>query len=128
MASKKVSFSPDEGLDQFISDLARISRESSKGVYIANFERQKEFFTVLKSLHSTVESDEKWITYELESNPFDGSGYISIAAKRMTTTNPKMLAQLLESASNVDFCPKTDGTVEVTLMFYRLYDKISNVE
>lgn len=128
MASKKVSFNPDEGMDQFITELARISRESSKGVYVANLNRQKEFYDALKEIYKNISSDERWVTYEIESAPFDGSGYISVAARRITAINPQAFVRIMQGASNVEFCPKTDGIVEVTLMFYKLYEKVSNVE
>ena len=51
MANKKISFNPDEGMDQFITELARISRESSKGVYVANLNRQKDFYDSLKEIY-----------------------------------------------------------------------------
>ena len=124
MSSKKVSFNSNEGLDQFISDLARVSRESSKGVYVANLPRQTEFFEAYKWLSNNITSPYKvQISNAVEDDPFDGSGYINVTSKRIVVENPKALIQVLKNASNVEFCPKTDGTAEMTLMYYGLYDK-----
>lgn len=128
MANKKISFNPEEGMDQFITELARISRESSKGVYVANLNRQNEFYEALKTICKDIISNDIRITYGIESAPFDGSGYISVAARRITAINPQAFVRIMRGASNVEFCSKTDGTVEITLMYYRLYEKVSNMK
>ena len=115
--------------DPILSELARLVTEQNSGVFVADQLAVKKIEAVYKLVKSIVVG--KDLKYEKEiGEVFITTASISVMGKEIIITNPKLLANVLESlglSNNPGFSPYLDGVVEFGIGFQGVSKKISEL-
>ena len=111
MAKQKI----DEDLQIIWNEI----QESEKKLTKVDVGREEQVENLCESIKDMVDEKNVKVSCHLHE-PLESSGYISIIGKNISIVNTLNFVSVLTQANNVEIYPKTDGTVQINLMFYGL--------
>lgn len=115
--------------DPILSEVARLVKEQNSGVFVADQLAVRKIEAVYKLLKSIVVGKDLKFDKEV-GEVFITTASIGVSGKEITITNPKLLANVLESlgmTNNPGASPYLDGIVEFGIGFQRVAQKVAEL-
>lgn len=120
MVSDNEAFLNDEeaeaAINETIEQLAQAIQTEGQGILMTNPRKMQDLVVVYKILKYITSGKRLQITKEI-NQPFSTMAYVSVVGKDLKFTHPVWFMKAAQIASNVDFFPRTDGTVQIDFTF-----------
>lgn len=105
-----------------IDKLAELVMEEQEAEHKTDEARIGMFNAACDLIQSITECD----SFTVKKNkPVKGAGVISVNGREITFTKPEYFVAVCKAASNVEFYSKTNGTTQISFMFYGISRKIN---
>lgn len=105
-----------QALDETLSALGEDIEYQETGVLMTDPRKMRNLMVVYKLLKYITTGRNLKITYAM-NQPYKTMAYVSVNGKSVSFRNTGWFIAACKIASNVEFYPKTDGTVQVTFTF-----------
>ncbi len=111
----------DEEFIRFLRELGSVHRKEEKRLRMADPMRVRPVIDAYNRLKSTDFGSPVKVTMSL-FKPIESMGYVSVIGGDINFDDPKMLAKIIEHATNVNFYPLVDGSARLDITFHGLTD------
>lgn len=114
----------DEEFKIALENLMATKRNSKKErIFIVDPLRYEVFGSVLKIIKYWVRGTDAEVAYKLP-NGCDNMAYITLIGSDLTISDTAVLAMIAKVVSVIDIYPKTDGRLQMDLVFYGLQNEL----
>lgn len=96
------------------------------GVAVLDFAELSKMDTMHRVMRAIVSGKRVSVSYEL-NEPYASMGSVSVEGKQIVIEYPKLFALVMETASNFNVYPKTNGTVRIDFTFNGLTRKVEDL-
>lgn len=104
--------------EALLDRLTEAINEDERRVMVANIPRIRQMSAVYAALQKlTAEIPGAELEYHL-NEPYKSTGYISLKGTNLVFEDRDLFTTAVLMASNVDFYPKIDGTVQINFTFH----------